>query len=81
MKPEIAILEILARRAPDMVREIPLHNELQYECGVPVSLADMRAKLRGLEQSGDAIAIANPDAGTKWTISDAGKARLARARE
>ncbi len=81
MSIEVSILEILARRAPELVREVPLRNALEIELAEVVSLASIKTKLRALEVSGDVTAIPNADAGTKWTISDHGQARLARAKE
>ncbi|MEI7912543.1 MAG: hypothetical protein WCK77_23185 [Verrucomicrobiota bacterium] len=81
MNYEASILEVLARSVPNLVRELALRNRLELEMGVTVSLAFLSFRLRGLEASGDIIAVDNQDTGTKWTISDKGKARLAAARE
>jgi hypothetical protein len=81
MKIEIQILEILAARSPDLVREIPLRNEVELNTGEEIALADMKVKLRAMERNGDVTFVSNQDTGTKWTISDQGKARLAKAKE
>lgn len=80
MNHEISILELLARSLPSLVREIPLRNRLEIEMGNAVSLAFLSTKLRGLEASGDVLAISNADSGNQWTITAAGQARLALAK-
>ena len=80
MNLDLTILDILERRDPELVREIPLRNETELESGEDISLADMKAKLRNLERDGHVVAVSNHDTGTKWGITDAGKMRLAKAR-
>jgi hypothetical protein len=80
MNLDLIILDILERRDPELVREIPLRNETELESGEDISLADMKAKLRNLERDGHVAAVSNKDTGTKWGITDAGKMRLAKAR-
>jgi hypothetical protein len=80
MNLDLIILDILERRDPDMVREIPLRNETELESGKDISLADMKAILRGLERDGHILGVGNQDTGNKWGITDAGKMRLAKAR-
>lgn len=81
MNTELVILEILAGRAPDLVREIPLRNEVELMTGEEMSLSDLKVKLRALERNGEATFVSNADTGSKWTVTDRGRARLARARE
>jgi hypothetical protein len=80
MNIDLIILDILERRDPELVREIPLRNETELESGEEISLAEMKAKLRSLERDGHVVAVSNQDTGTKWGITDAGKMRLAKAR-
>lgn len=76
MKLELVILELLARREPELMREIVLRNEAELECGLQLGLAEVKSKLRGLEARGEVLALTNEDTGTQWGISSAGKARL-----
>lgn len=81
MNVEIQILEILAARSPELVKEIPLRNEVELNTGEEISLADMKNKLRAMERNGDVTFVSNSDTGSKWTITDRGQARLAKAKE
>ncbi len=81
MKIEIQILEILAARSPDLVREIPLRNEVELNTGEEIALAQMKQTLRSMERNGDVTFVGNSDTGSKWTITDRGQARLAKAKE
>lgn len=81
MKVEIQILDILAARSPDLVKEIPLRNEVELNTGEEISLAQMKQTLRSMERNGDVTFVSNNDTGSKWTITDQGQARLAKAKE
>lgn len=79
MKTEIAILELLHRRSPDLAREVALRNELEIAMGKTLALADVKVRLRALETAGEVFCVANADSGNKWGLTDAGQARLMRA--
>ena len=80
MKLELILLELLERRDPDLVREVPLRNEAELEGGKSVALAAMKSALRTMEQRGELVCVVSEDTGTGWGVTDKGKARLARAR-
>jgi len=81
MKIETAILECLSRRAPTLAGEVQLRNQVEYELGNQVSLAELKTRLRNLEVGGDVVCIPNQDLGNRWALTDQGTARIYMARQ
>jgi hypothetical protein len=80
MNLEIYILKILSDAGGYMVNhsQIPIEIKLR---GGEVTFTEVNLALCLLEEKGHVIGINNPDApgGSKWKLTDAGKARLAEA--
>jgi hypothetical protein len=80
MNLEIYILKILSDAGGYLVNhsQIPIEVKLR---GGEFTFTDINLALARLEEKGHAIGISNADApgGSKWKLTDAGKARLAEA--
>jgi hypothetical protein len=74
-------LTILAAVAACRPRLLPL-DAIVVEARVRLSIApptyaEVKLAIADLERDGQLLAIANPDLGTRYTVTDAGLARLA----
>jgi len=82
MNLEILILKILADAGGYLVNHSQIPIEVKLRSGSLVfTFTDVNLALARLEEKGHAIGISNADApgGSKWKLTDAGKARLAEA--
>ena len=79
MTPDIAILTTLDNVAPRLMPEAALIADARLLLGPDATAAIVRLALQRLDRVGHIIGIPNEDTGTRWQLSDSGKARLLQA--
>lgn len=79
MKLSLTILLALRDIGARMMPERMLLNQVRVSQPGEVTAQQLKDEMKLLEAEGSVLGFANQDTGTRWKITDTGKARLAEA--